>query len=113
MKMDDINVSYPKTEQDIYPDKKEEPIGIDPNYVFKDEIVSVKDWLITYLILCVPIVNIIMMFIWAFSEKEKKSKANYFKAQLIFSAIMIGLSIIGGIIMFLLFASLASSLTIR
>lgn len=49
-----------------------------------EEPMSVKEWLITDLLLLIPCVNIILVFVWAFSSGEKKSKSNYFKAQLIF-----------------------------
>ena len=59
-----------------------------------DNDVSVKEWLITNLILCVPLVNIVMVFVWAFSSSEKPSKSNYFKAQLIFFLIIVALQIL-------------------
>lgn len=52
-----------------------------------EEPISVKEWLIMSLIMIIPIVNIVMIFVWAFGSKEKKSKANYFKALLIISGI--------------------------
>ena len=55
---------------------------------------SVGDWMITMLIMCIPCVNIIMMFVWAFGNSDKKSKANYFKATLIWCLISVGLSIV-------------------
>lgn len=54
-----------------------------------EEPVSMGEWLITLLIMIVPCVNIIMVFVWAFSSDTKKSKSNYFKAALIFAAIYI------------------------
>ncbi|HBD65203.1 MAG TPA: hypothetical protein DC038_12310 [Clostridiales bacterium] len=48
-----------------------------------DEVVSIKEWLITILILSIPIVNIVMIFVWAFGSGTKTSKSNYFKANLI------------------------------
>ncbi len=59
-----------------------------------EEPVSVKEWIITYLLMMIPVANIILMFIYAFSKDEKKSKSNYFKAQLIMTAIMTGISFI-------------------
>lgn len=53
--------------------------------------VTLGEWLIAMLIMCIPCVNIVMMFVWAFSKSEKKSKSNYFKAQLIFAGIMFAL----------------------
>lgn len=58
-----------------------------------EEPVSVKEWLITTLIMMIPCVNIVMMFVWAFGN-GKKSKANYFKAALIVAAIVLVLYII-------------------
>ncbi len=59
-----------------------------------EEPMSVKDWIITLLIMMIPIVNIVMLFVWAFSGKEKKSKSNYFKASLIMGGIVIAFSIV-------------------
>lgn len=59
------------------------------------EPVSMKEWLITLLILCIPIVNLVMPFVWAFGGGSNPSKANFFKAQLIMILI--------GIVMWFLF----------
>ena len=76
-----------------------------------DNDVSVKEWLITNLILCIPIINIVMMFVWAFSNSEKPSKSNYFKAQLIFVAIIIAIQVFFFMIFgFGFFASLSGNL---
>ncbi len=63
--------------------------------------ISVKDWLITLLIFAIPIVGIIMMFVWAFSSDVNINKKNFSKAYLIFIGIMIALMIIFYIIMFI------------
>lgn len=49
--------------------------------------VSIGDWVITYLILCVPLVNIVMLFVWAFGSGTNPSKANWAKASLIWFAV--------------------------
>lgn len=59
-----------------------------------EEAISVKEWIITFLIMYIPIINIIMLFIWAFDGKEKKSKSNYCKAALIIGGIIVTLSIV-------------------
>ena len=59
-----------------------------------EEPISMGDWLVTMLLMLIPCVNIVLMFVWAFSSKEKKSKSNYFKAALIFAAIVLVLYII-------------------
>ncbi|SDN38206.1 hypothetical protein SAMN04487897_102714 [Paenibacillus sp. yr247] len=63
-------------------------------------VLSVKDWMITILLLAIPIVNIILLFVWAFSKGENPSKANYAKASLIWAAIGIVLYIIFVVIFF-------------
>ena len=69
---------------------------------------SVKDWLITMLILVIPIVNIVMLFIWAFGNPDPRR--NYARASLIWSAIVIGLLIIfyGALIAFIIAVSSTS-----
>lgn len=53
-----------------------------------EEPVKISEWVLTFVIMAVPCVNLIMMFVWAFSSSEKKSKSNFFKAYLIFFGIM-------------------------
>ena len=52
-----------------------------------EEPVKISEWVLSLVLLMIPCVNIIMMFVWAFSSTEKKSKSNFFKAYLIFFAI--------------------------
>ncbi|MCM1144537.1 MAG: hypothetical protein NC318_00900 [Blautia sp.] len=59
-----------------------------------EEPVKVGEWLISMLILLIPCVNLIMMFVWAFSKSEKKSKSNYFKACLIWAAIVMAIYLV-------------------
>lgn len=68
-----------------------------PAYDGLEEPVSVGEWVITFLILMVPCVNIVMMFVWAFSKNEKKSKSNYFKVQLVVMGIIFVLYFLIGI----------------
>ncbi len=58
------------------------------------EVMSVKEWLITLLILCVPLVNIIMMLVWGFGSSTKPTKANFCKAYLILTAIVMVLYVL-------------------
>lgn len=53
-----------------------------------EEPVSIGEWIIAMLIMMVPCVNLIMMFVFAFSSSSKKSKSNYFKASLIMAGII-------------------------
>lgn len=68
-------------------------------------VITVKEWMLTMLILIIPIVNIIMMFVWAFGEGNP-TKKNYFKASLIWGAIVL---VIYAIIAVILIAAAASS----
>lgn len=69
-----------------------------------EEPVKVGEWVWSLLLMFVPCVNIILMFVWAFSASEKKSKSNFFKAYLIITAISFGLMLLIwiGIIVFAL-----------
>ncbi|KMY50412.1 hypothetical protein [Peribacillus loiseleuriae] len=57
-------------------------------------IVSVKSWLGTLALLLIPIVNIILLFVWAFDGEFNVNRKNFAKAQLILMAIIIGLYLI-------------------
>lgn len=56
--------------------------------------ISTGDWVITLLILAIPLVNLIMLFVWAFGSGTNINKANFAKAALIWVAISIVLGII-------------------
>ncbi len=60
---------------------------------YKDETVTIGDWILTMLVMAIPCVNVIMLFVYAFTG-DKESKKNFFKAQLIIAAVSIILSII-------------------
>lgn len=63
-------------------------------------IVSVKEWLLTNLILMIPLVNIVMMLVWAFSSNTNPNKANYFKASLILFAIVMAIYLVLAVVFF-------------
>lgn len=42
------------------------------------------DWIITLLLLIIPLVNIILLIIWAFGSGHNPNKSNFAKAYLIF-----------------------------
>jgi hypothetical protein len=46
-------------------------------------VLSLGDWIITFIILAIPLVNIIMLFVWGFSSNTNPNKANFAKATLI------------------------------
>ncbi|MGM9923402.1 MAG: hypothetical protein ACI35R_03995 [Bacillus sp. (in: firmicutes)] len=70
------------------------------------KIMTVKDWLITLLLLCIPLVNIVMLFVWAFGEGNLIRK-NFAKAELIFCAILLVLYFLFFIVSIILVSSLS------
>lgn len=66
---------------------------------------SVGKWLVTLLILTIPIVGFIMVFVWAFGSGNVNRK-NYFIAVLIYALIIIAL----WIVLFIIFGSALFSL---
>jgi len=78
-----------------------EPVVVDNRKKEIFEVLSFKDWMITILVASIPVVNLIMFFIWAFSKEENPNKANWAKANLAWMAI--------GIILTLMFFSAIAS----
>ena len=62
------------------------PVNESPQY----NPISVGEWIITTIILAIPIIGFIMLFVWGFGSNTQPSKANWAKATLI----MIGISIV-------------------
>ena len=60
--------------------------------------ISTGNWVVTLLISSIPIVNIIMLFVWGFAGTTPESKANWAKAMLIWLAIIIGVYLIFGVV---------------
>jgi heme/copper-type cytochrome/quinol oxidase subunit 2 len=61
---------------------------------------TVGDWMIILLLISIPVINIIMLFVWALSSDTNETKSNFAKAVLMWFVVII-------IIWILLFASLA------
>ena len=60
---------------------------------------SVGDWFITILIWGIPLVNIIMYLVWAFSSGTNLNKKNFCKATLIWMAIGIIVGIVYAVVL--------------
>lgn len=74
-----------------------------PNFQMQEQaapVVSLKDWMITILLMAIPIVNIIMLFVWGFGGGANPSKANYAKAALIWMAIGIVIYVVFVVLIF-------------
>lgn len=50
-------------------------------------VMTVGNWIVTMLIMIVPLVNIVMLIVWAASSTENPNRKNWAIAQLIFMAI--------------------------
>ena len=61
---------------------------------------TVGKWFVTYLIMCIPLVNLIMLFVWAFGGGAPICKSNWAKVALIWMAI--------AFVLYILFAVLAA-----
>ncbi len=58
---------------------------------------SVGNWLITLILISIPLVNIIVCLYWAFSSSTPISKANFSKAALIWFAIIVLFYMVAGL----------------
>ena len=67
-----------------------ETLPVQSKKLIKDinEPMRIGDWLLTYLIIIIPIVNIAMLFIWAFNGNTNIHKSTWAKALLIWLAII-------------------------
>ena len=51
-------------------------VGVLKNIQIMEKQMSVGDWILTYLLMCIPLVGVIMLFVWAFSSGNQPSKKN-------------------------------------
>ncbi len=70
-----------------------------------NQTVTTGNWVLTILLTMIPVVNIIMLFVWAFGGSTQPSKANWAKASLIWLAIFIVLYLL----IFVIFGAALSS----
>ena len=57
--------------------------------VHYDEHVSIGGWIGRWIVMCIPIVNIIMLFVWAFGGSRKYSLKTWARARLLLALIVI------------------------
>lgn len=62
------------------------------------DIISIWEWIGTFILLAIPIVNLVMIVIWIFSGSTNPSKRNFILAQLIFFAVIFTLIVIVSIV---------------
>jgi hypothetical protein len=51
--------------------------------------ISLKEWIITILIIPIPVVGLVMLFLWGFGANENPVKANFAKITLIIILILL------------------------
>lgn len=78
--------------------------GFNTNY----KPMTMGDWLITFIIQAIPLVGIIMLFVWAFGDGTHPSKKTWAQASLVFALIMFVLVIILLAVMWTVIGSLFS-----
>lgn len=63
------------------------------NQQYHKEPLSVGQWVLTIFLLAIPIVNIVMLFVWAFGG-NKDERENFAKASLIWMLIGIAITLV-------------------
>ena len=64
---------------------------------------SIGDWIVTFIVLAIPMVGIIMQIVWAFSETTQPNKKSFCQASLILAAF----AILCGVLVLFVFGGLA------
>lgn len=91
------NQQYNTQYQQTYNSQPVPPVA--PPYGTPDtQPVSIGGWIGVMLLTCLPLVNLIMLFVWAFSSSTKKSLKNYARAALILALIGVVLVVVVSII---------------
>ena len=59
--------------------------------------VSIGQWIITFIILGIPLLNVIMLIVWALGESTHPSKKSYAQAILVIFGVIVVLGIVAGL----------------
>jgi cell division protein FtsW (lipid II flippase) len=73
------------------------------------EPMSVKDWFLTMLITYIPLVGLVMLFVWAFDSNTNLNKKNFAKASLLWMLVGIAIALIIVVLFMGAFLSLLGS----
>ena len=63
------------------------------------DVISFGDWFLTVFLSAIPLVGIVLLFVWAFDSTTPPTKANWAKARLAWTAVGIVLSLMIFVIM--------------
>lgn len=66
-------------------------------------VVSVKDWILTFIILALPLIGLIALFIWAFGYDYSPSKRNFARAALIIMLVLLILAAVAVLVVVYVF----------
>lgn len=104
-KLQELDISYESADENA----EKEYIPFDPDYVEGEEAgseqeepfeiapadkpMSIGAWIGTFILTAIPVLNVILLLVWAISKKTNKSKKAYAAAILIVSAILIVLAV--------------------
>lgn len=69
--------------------KQEKPVAEPVNLEPVHKPISLLNWLASYGVLLIPIVGIVMIFLWSFGKNISPSKKNWARATLIFAIVML------------------------
>jgi len=53
------------------------------------QVMKVSDWFLTLFIAAIPLVGLIMLFVWAFGSSSNSAKTNWAKALLLWYAVLL------------------------
>ena len=76
----------------------------------QEKALSIGNWFVTILVMSIPLVGLIMLFVWGFGNGNK-NRANFCKAMLIWAAVWIVLGIVFSTIFMGVLAGLAGGLS--
>lgn len=68
-----------------------------------DKTMSFGDWMLSYVLLCIPYVGMVLLFVWAFGAATPPTKKNWARAMLVIMMILV-------VLMFGVFSSLGGSM---
>ncbi len=87
------NYQEPKPETSFQSDASFSNASSMPVQSPQDQIISVGEWFLILLVVTIPLVNLIVLIIWALGGSSNLNKVNFAKANLIWLAILIILGI--------------------
>ncbi len=73
------------------------------NDFFDNSVMSVRQWLAVMSVMIIPVVNVVMIFCWAFAEKEisNSNKVNWARDSVILlTAFVVVIALVGGFLFF-------------